>query len=125
MIDIDFEIGHLENGIWFPNQASDDSRIDIKFCIKNNSPYIIKCIEPEFVPIGKNKKIVCCKLFDYNKRIMTIRRLIYPNQVYCSFFENMWYNENIFRVYLIDSDVTYIKNKYETIPLKKISFISN
>ena len=47
-IDFEFELGHLENGVWFPQEFGEGDRIDIKFSVTNNTDKKIGMIKMNF-----------------------------------------------------------------------------
>ncbi len=115
MIDFEFEVGHLEDGVWIPKKLDVDGRVDIKFSVKNNTHYTITCIEPRFFPLDKDCRLLFCKFYFYQDRVMKINRYVYPGQTYSSYFENMWYNKNIVKVFMLYLDVTFLNgNKYSS-----------
>lgn len=108
MVNFEFEVGHLENGVWIPKKLDIDGRVDIKFSVKNNTDDIITCVEPKFFPLDKDCRLIFCKFYHYHERMMKINRRIYPHQMYSSYFENMWYNKNIVKVFLLYLYVTFL-----------------
>ena len=98
-IDFDFELGHLENGVWFPNEFGEDDRIDIKFSVTNNTNKKIRRIEISFFPIENDRKISPYDLLRTEKRTITIERPLRPNRTYSSYLENMWFDRSIVKVY--------------------------
>ncbi len=98
-IDFDFELGHLENGVWFPNEFGEDDRIDIKFSVTNNTNKKIRSIEISFFPFENDRKISPYDLLRTEKRTITIERPLRPNRTYSSYLENMWFDRSIVKVY--------------------------
>ena len=124
VVDFEFEVGHLENGVWIPKKLDIDGRVDIKFSVKNYTDDIITCVEPKFFPLDKDCRLLFCNFYFYQDRVMKINRRIYPHQTYSSFFENMWYNKNIVKVLLLYLDVAFLSGYRYSSETEKIYSIN-
>ena len=122
-IDFEFELGHLENGVWFPKEFGQDNRIDIKFSVINNTAKKISMIEIDLYPIENDKKLSWYDLMLVQKTVITIKRPLYPNQTYSSYFENMWFNESIVKVFAYYANVFFYNSDLEDFRVSKIAYI--
>ncbi len=98
-VDFTFELGHLENGVWFPQEFGEDDRIDIKFSVTNNTDKKIGMIKMNFYPLDSDRKISVYDFLRIEKKTVEIIRPLRPNRTYSSYLENMWFDNSIVKVY--------------------------
>ena len=106
-IDFDFELGHLENGIWFPQEFGEDDRIDIKFSLTNHTDKKMRKIEIVFFPFDSEKKMSLHDFLRIEKKTVKIERPLRPNRTYSSYIENMWFDSSIVKVYADYAEVFF------------------
>ena len=71
-VDFTFELGHLENGVWFPQEFGEDDRIDIKFSVTNNTDKKIGMIKMNFYPLDSDRKISVYDFLRIEKKTVEI-----------------------------------------------------
>ena len=98
-VDFTFELGHLENGVWFPQGFGEDDRIDIKFSVTNNTDKKIRKLKVDFYPFDSDRKMSVYDFLRIEKKTAEIERPLRPDRTYSSYLENMWFDRSIVKVY--------------------------
>lgn len=121
-IDFEFELGHLENGVWFPKEFGEDDRIDMKFSVTNHTDKKIRMIEIDFFPFDSDRKISTYDFLRIEKKTVKIERPLLPNRTYSSYLENMWFDGSIVKVYADYAEV-FFENDFSGIFISKLVYM--